>query len=167
MSRFTELEAEIAALKAQWNELVSRHALLLQRNEVAEMNLEATARDRELTLTSQLSDQAAEITALKDGVILSRDFVTRRNAWADKQFPQSTQLSRSYHLQAEVRELIEALESGSDNVVEEVGDCINLLLHIASHGGIDIEAELERKLIINKGREWGAINAKGFVEHVR
>jgi len=99
--------------------------------------------------------------------IISRAFADRLESWADKQFPQATQLSRANHLRAETGELIESLETGIGNVTEEVGDCMALLLHIISHGKIDIEVELERKLKINMERKWGEPNEKGFSEHVK
>lgn len=111
----------------------------------------------------------------ESGMVISQEFASRLEVWADKQFPQATQLSRANHLKKEVEELILSLEvdpvnglvAKADMVAEEVGDCMSLLLHIITNGDIDIEAELERKLKINMARDWGEPNEKGFVEHVR
>jgi hypothetical protein len=75
------------------------------------------------------------------------------------------------HLRREIDEVIAAHEEGDDaTTLVEFADCYLLLNDALSRAGLtvaDLFAAARRKLEINKRREWGAVNAEGFAEHVR
>ncbi len=88
-------------------------------------------------------------------------------AWAEKQFPGQTALGKAAHLVRESRELHEAiqdqavsgttLEAGHD--LEEMADCLILLLHLAKMRGYAATVLLEAgfvKLDECKSRTWPA-----------
>jgi len=75
------------------------------------------------------------------------------------------------HLQKEVPELIEAIETGTmDHIIRaEFADCFILLLQASTRYGLkaeDIESICNAKMIVNKGRAWGKPDADGLVEHI-
>lgn len=82
--------------------------------------------------------------------------------WARTTFPSSTNEAKWIHLRKEVRELRRDLSDG-----EEMADVVMIVSHLAAHQGIDLKAEIVRKLAINRHREWGAPDKNGVVEHVR
>lgn len=82
--------------------------------------------------------------------------------WADETFPGSQPAAKVAHLRKEVEELEADPTNG-----EEMADCLMILVHLARGTGIDLKAELRRKLAINRGRQWGAPDARGVVEHIR
>jgi hypothetical protein len=75
------------------------------------------------------------------------------------------------HLRREIDETIAAYEEGgADAALAEFADCYLLLNDALSRAGLtvaDLFGAARRKLEINKRREWGAVNAEGFAEHVR
>ena len=82
--------------------------------------------------------------------------------WAAETFPDSTPDAKLAHLRREFREL-EAAPADP----EEIADCIMILVHLGEGQGFDMEAELWRKLAINRARTWGKPDAEGVVEHIR
>lgn len=117
-----------------------------------------------------------------------RDF----SAWADATFPHGTQRSRARHLFREAvelvvathadddpdalraaltgdlaRELDKARERGAGDVATEAADVLLLLLHLAAHGDFSLLAAAHAKYAEVQGRQWGAPDAAGVVEHVR
>lgn len=93
-------------------------------------------------------------------------------AWIDATFPHGSAATAYAHLCDEVRELGEAVHSvegggAVEHTAEELADCCLLLLSIAHHLGIDLEAEAARKLAVNREREWGAPDHRGVARHVQ
>jgi NTP pyrophosphatase (non-canonical NTP hydrolase) len=62
-------------------------------------------------------------------------------------------------IHSEVSEAFEAYRhkniDGKDGFKEELGDAVQRILHLAGIFGIDIEAEILKKIESNKGRKWG------------
>ncbi len=82
----------------------------------------------------------------------------------------------AYHLLKEVKELIEKLEGceageiSHTEVYEEFADCFMLILDSARKYGMSANVlctAAMMKLEVNKGREWGELDANGVVEHIR
>jgi hypothetical protein len=82
--------------------------------------------------------------------------------WGDRQFPGSTWEGKGKHLVKEAREALESPGNG-----EELADVLMILCHMIRQAGVDIYAEVERKLAICEQRQWQAPDADGVVEHVR
>jgi len=75
-----------------------------------------------------------------------------------------------YHLQKEVGELIDAMETNPPAIMGEFADCFMLLLDSANHHGISANELVDltyHKLAINKKRKWGKPDKNGVVEHIR
>ena len=85
--------------------------------------------------------------------------------WERDTFPQATTSSRLHHLLTEVKEL---LDKPGD--LMEYADAMALLGLAARSQGYSLSHifnGMRTKLVINKGRQWGEPNDKGFVEHVK
>ncbi len=90
--------------------------------------------------------------------------------WANKTFaPDGEYIGRNIveHLKSEV---VELAEDPTD--MEEVADCMLLLMHLAyqnfvHHGGEPARNAVLGKLQVNMKRKWGKRNEKGFCEHIR
>jgi hypothetical protein len=85
--------------------------------------------------------------------------------WASKQFKGQPVSGKFSHLRKEIDEL----EAEQQDIME-YADCYMLLMDIASNNGIllsDIHAAAERKLEINKKRNWGKQNKDGSICHVK
>ena len=107
--------------------------------------------------------------------------------WSDNTFGKGERTtSIIHHLNKEVPELIEALETYQKSktitmtsedankvlkdVLEEYADCMMLLLDSAHHFGLSAERLLyisKEKLEVNKKRKWGKPDDNGVVEHIR
>lgn len=68
----------------------------------------------------------------------------------------------------EMVELIGALELDDDNpkAIEEAADIVILLMVLASRMGQSLMAEVDRKMAINRAREWN-VDPSGHGYHVR
>lgn len=82
--------------------------------------------------------------------------------WQRKTFPYATPQSAAAHLKREAAELFQDPYDGS-----EMADIFFLLIAVAHTAEIDLIAEVEEKLRINKNRQWGKPDAEGVVEHIR
>lgn len=93
--------------------------------------------------------------------------LTRFLQFAAETFPQATGRSTATHLQREVGELLEAIDSGDEAAVRgEVPDVVVLALQAGMRLlGPDLARALEDKLAVNRGRTWGEPDADGVVEH--
>lgn len=88
--------------------------------------------------------------------------------WASNQFPDQKTVGKINHLQKEVQELKESVESGKIDI-EEIADCMGLLFSICDKENISyklVKEVLKRKLSINKRREWGDQNTDGSYPHL-
>lgn len=97
------------------------------------------------------------------------DVQAAATAWARETFPHATLRSIATHLLKEIHEL----EREPDDV-EEMADVALLLGHLNAHvkeyaqrRGVDLARACAAKLAINRTRQWGTVNAEGFVEHIR
>lgn len=82
--------------------------------------------------------------------------------WGAQTFPASTDRAKLAHLAKEFDELKADPSSG-----EEMADMVMILSHLAYAHGIDLMAEIRRKLAVCRGRRWGDPDADGVVEHIR
>jgi len=112
--------------------------------------------------------------------------------WADETFTQSTRRSRARHLFREAvelvcaahagddldvlgeqlagdlaREIVKCREQGAGAIGPESADVFLLLLHLAQGCGFSLLGEAHAKFAEVRGRQWGAPDAAGVVEHVR
>ena len=82
--------------------------------------------------------------------------------WAETTFPKSDEESVIAHLRDEVNN---ELHPGCD--VEELADCVLLLLHLAHKKGEPLVQAMRIKHGINQRRKWATEkNEKGFFPHV-
>jgi NTP pyrophosphatase (non-canonical NTP hydrolase) len=65
------------------------------------------------------------------------------------------------YLQAEVAEAFDAWRKGRDDLGEELADVALFLVALAEMTGVDLQAEVERKLAKNAGRQY-ATGANGL-----
>lgn len=82
--------------------------------------------------------------------------------WGAETFPVSTDHAKLKHLEKELAELKAAPASG-----EEMADMVMILSHLAYAHGIDLMAEIGKKLEVCRARRWGQPDADGVIEHVR
>lgn len=92
-------------------------------------------------------------------------------AWQRKTFPGGDTESKIAHLREEVEELSTAVHFGYGDVVvgEEFADCFLLLFGAASAYGFTYKQicdAIDRKMDINKKREWGKPDKNGVVKHI-
>lgn len=112
--------------------------------------------------------------------------------WADETFTRSTARSRARHVFREAVELVCATHAGDDldalreqlagdlareivkcrgqgagSVGTESADIFLLLLHLAHGGEFSLLGEAHAKFAEVRGRQWGAPDAAGVVEHLR
>ena len=89
--------------------------------------------------------------------------------WQDETFPLATTFSKVKHLEYEVQELLESLDSkDKENTKSEFADCILLVYGACAKYGLsydDISYELDKKMTINRNRQWGTPDANGVVKH--
>lgn len=83
--------------------------------------------------------------------------------WAEETFgPGYDPEAKAAHLLKEAQEL---RDDPTDP--EEMADVLMILGHLAAGAGVDLAAEVRKKLEKNRQREWGEPDGDGVVEHVR
>ena len=96
--------------------------------------------------------------------------------WSESTFSHQNSISKLYHLQKEVAELIHAIEYApsepdkNSEVNLEFADCFILLLDAARKEGLSatiILNAIAEKMEINKARKWGKPDENGVMEHIR
>lgn len=89
--------------------------------------------------------------------------------WAQETFgPASSNARVAARANEEMAELLKAL-TGDDNsakAVEEAADVVICLYRLAERMGGDLLAEVDRKMLINRGRKW-AMTQDGHGYHIR
>ena len=88
--------------------------------------------------------------------------------WANETFgPASSNARVAARANEEMAELLRALTSDDQHpkAAEEVADIIIILCRLAQRLGFDIEAEIDRKMEINRNRKWN-IDKDGHGYHV-
>jgi hypothetical protein len=86
-------------------------------------------------------------------------------AFTQKTFGESTARSKALHLAEEARE---AADDPADAM--EWADCLILLLDAARIAGFstdDLYAAAQRKMEINRARQWGQPDGDGIVRHIK
>jgi NTP pyrophosphatase (non-canonical NTP hydrolase) len=89
--------------------------------------------------------------------------------WQQETFPDSSALSKVYHLIEEVEELKEAIKNKDENVRLEIADCFILLFGIANlldYSFDDVKKFIDEKMEINKARKWGKAKDNGVINHI-
>ena len=91
------------------------------------------------------------------------DLIQRVGAWGLATFPDATEQGIINHLKDEV-----ATEVYPGCDPSELADTVILAIQVARHRGIDLIAEIEKKLAINMARTWPTEpNEEGFYPHVK
>lgn len=94
-------------------------------------------------------------------------------AFADKTFGEaSTPVPALHHLLEEVKEIIEAADTGAgtEALALEYADAFILLMQSAQRSGFNMDVIFNACLAkheINKGRNWGAPDENGVVKHIK
>ena len=89
--------------------------------------------------------------------------------WQNKTFPAATALSKVFHLEKEVHELLNDLQDNNKERRLEYADCILLLFGSAATDGMsyeDVCNAIDEKMKINYFRKWGAPDVNGVVSHI-
>lgn len=92
--------------------------------------------------------------------------------WQRETFTQATYVSALAHLFEEMKELDDdlILSAPKEKIISEYADCFLLLFGSACLYGLsyeDICQAINDKMEINKQRQWGKPNDKGYVKHVK
>ena len=88
--------------------------------------------------------------------------------WAEQTFGKPTQLRAATRMNEEVAELLAKLSNPSVSnaaIVEEVADIQIVLYVLATRLHMDVQAEVERKMKVNRERKW-ALDGSGCGQHV-
>lgn len=107
------------------------------------------------------------ITLLENGQSL-RNKQKSITEWSDQTFGDKSPLQIATRMNNEVAELLTGLANKPDAIEHHAGECADvliMLLQVAEKLGVDIEAELDRKMHVNRNRKW-AVNAAGKAQHV-
>lgn len=89
--------------------------------------------------------------------------------WANETFgPAGSNARVAARANEELAELLRALTADDQHpkAAEEVADTVIILYRLATRLGIDLHAEIDRKMAINRSREWKLDNT-GHGYHVR
>lgn len=89
--------------------------------------------------------------------------------WAEDTFGASGSNMRvAVRANEEMAELLRALSSDDNNpkAIEEAADVIIVLQRVFTRMGADLQAEVDRKMAINRARQWN-LDATGHGYHVR
>lgn len=116
------------------------------------------------TLDNALADLEREPDAFEDA---TEDQYTI-SAWATATFgPVGSNLSVAVRANQEMAELMRALAIADTHpkAAEEVADIVIILYRLADRLGVDLHAEIDRKMAINRGRTW-LLDGNGHGQHV-
>lgn len=89
--------------------------------------------------------------------------------WADATFGPALSNARiAARANEEMAELLRALTADDlhPKAAEEVADIFIVLYRLATRLGVDLHSEIDRKMAVNRGREW-RLDATGHGYHVR
>lgn len=114
-----------------------------------------------------------EVDDLRDQLSAIAQRALRENqqsicAWTEATFGEASSNARvAARANEEMAELLRALTSDDDHpkAVEEAADVVIILYRLAHRMGCDLHAEIDRKMEINRKREWKVTNGHGY--HVR
>lgn len=91
------------------------------------------------------------------------------SAWTEATFGAASSNARvAARANEEMAELLRALTSDDNHekAIEEAADVVIILYRLAHRMGVDLHAEIDRKMQINRKREW-SVTADGHGYHVR
>lgn len=100
---------------------------------------------------------------------MTRETQESITAWADETFGPSTSNMRiATRANEEMAELLRALsvDDASPDAAVEIADVVIILNRLATKLGVDIAAEVDRKMEINRQRQW-QLDGSGHGRHVR
>jgi NTP pyrophosphatase (non-canonical NTP hydrolase) len=89
--------------------------------------------------------------------------------WANETFGTAGSTARvAARANEEMAELLRALtvDDAHPKAAEEVADIVIVLYRVATRLGVDLHAEIDRKMAINRTREW-KLSSDGHGYHVR
>lgn len=86
------------------------------------------------------------------------------NAWQCDTFPHASDEGVVKHLREEFGEFLDAKDGAA--AAEEAADLVILLYCWAMNNGVDLHAEIDRKMAKNRGRSWN-IQPDGTGRHTR
>lgn len=112
-------------------------------------------------LEHELNLAAAAFVELAEQKQPLRHWQLEITEWASKTFPGQTPASKAKHLHNEAGELMDDPADG-----EEMADILILLLNLAEMGGINLLAEVQKKMVKNRARQWNAPDEHGVCKHV-
>jgi len=92
-----------------------------------------------------------------------QDMKTEVVQWVGPLLPERHPMDTGIKMMEELGELLHAINVG-EGVGPEAADVLILLVDIAHLTGIDLEAEFEKKMAINRTRTWVA-NSKGSMNN--
>ena len=101
---------------------------------------------------------------------MTQEQFTKITDWQKKVFPASTPLSKTIHLEREIEEIKEDIESGNPNIIYELSDLCFLIFGITDQLGFsfeDLKKAIDKKYKINLERKWQKPNKDGVVFHVK
>jgi NTP pyrophosphatase (non-canonical NTP hydrolase) len=88
--------------------------------------------------------------------------------WAEQTFGLSTQLRAATRMNEEVAELLAKMSNPSvsnASIIEEVADIQIVLFVLASRLHMDVQAEVEKKMKVNRERKW-KLDGSGCGQHI-
>lgn len=88
--------------------------------------------------------------------------------WSDNTFGDKSPIEIATRMNNEVAELLTGLANNPEAINEHAGECADVLImlvQVAHKLGVDLEAELDKKMVINKDRQWTVL-ASGKAQHV-
>ncbi len=98
-----------------------------------------------------------------------REDQTTIERWRTETFgPTSSTMRIAVRANEEMSELLRALstDDGNPKAAEEVADIVIVLYGVATRLGVDLHAEVDRKMMINRARRW-SLDGTGHGYHVR
>ena len=94
---------------------------------------------------------------------MANELFERVGRWALSTFPKATLEGTINHLRDEVQN-----EVHPECDAEELADIVILAIHLATRRGIDLYAEVEKKIAINEARAWPTEpNEDGYFPHIK
>ncbi len=77
------------------------------------------------------------------------------SSWAENTFgPSNGNVRVAIRANEEMSELLRAVAMQDTKAAEEIADVFIVLYRLASRLGVDVHAEIDKKMEINRGREW-------------
>jgi NTP pyrophosphatase (non-canonical NTP hydrolase) len=88
--------------------------------------------------------------------------------WAEETFGKSTQLRSATRMNEEVAELLSKMSNATviqSKIIEEVADIQITLYTLAERLMMNLDAEVQKKMVVNRNRKW-KLDGSGCGQHV-